>query len=160
ASPIFLFADPVRLEQILGNLINNAVKFTPQGGHIWVTATEGGDGGDGGDGNGVSVSIRDDGDGIAADAIGRVFDLFMQGNTSLDRAQGGLGIGLTLVRGLVELHGGTIDAKSDGAGRGSEFIVRLPVQDGPAHAEPRRPWATSTTLRACWTPRRSGTWTQ
>ena len=143
ASPIFLFADPVRLEQILGNLINNAVKFTPQGGHIWVTATEGGDGGDGGDGNGVSVSIRDDGDGIAADAIGRVFDLFMQGNTSLDRAQGGLGIGLTLVRGLVELHGGTIDAKSDGAGRGSEFIVRLPVQDGPAHAEPRRPVARS-----------------
>jgi len=132
AAPIVLFADPVRLEQIIGNLINNAVKFTPQGGHIWVTATEGGDG------DGVSVSIRDDGDGIAADAIDRVFDLFMQGNTALDRAQGGLGIGLSLVRGLVELHGGTIEAQSDGPGRGSEFVVRLPVQDG--HAEPpRRP---------------------
>jgi PAS domain S-box-containing protein len=137
AAPIVLFADPVRLEQIFGNLINNAVKFTPQGGHIWVAATDG----DGGD---VSVSIRDDGDGIAADVLSRVFDLFMQGNASLDRAQGGLGIGLTLVRGLVELHGGTIEVKSDGPGRGSEFIVRLPVQDGAAHAEPpQRPVARS-----------------
>ena len=125
-APVVMVADPVRLEQVIGNLVHNAVKFTPQGGHISVRTTVN----DGG--TEVAISIRDDGDGIASDALPRVFDRFVQGNTSLDRAQGGLGIGLSLVRGLVELHGGTIEAKSDGPGRGSEFIVRLPLDGLPA----------------------------
>jgi len=125
-TPVVLFADPVRLEQVIGNLVNNAVKFTPHAGHIWVSAAlTNGD-------KDVQVSVRDDGDGIAADVLPLVFDLFMQGNTSFDRTQGGLGIGLSLVRGLVELHGGSIEAKSDGPGTGSEFIVRLPLADGAA----------------------------
>jgi CheY-like chemotaxis protein/two-component sensor histidine kinase len=134
-APVVLFADPLRLEQVIGNLVHNAVKFTPHGGHIWVTtqlAT---------DGREVRVRIRDDGDGIAAEALPRVFEMFMQGNTSLERAQGGLGIGLTLVRGLVELHAGRIEAKSDGPGSGSEFVVTLPVVDGPAAQEAAPPVA-------------------
>ena len=125
-TPVVLFADPVRIEQVIGNLVHNAVKFTSHGGHIWIAATAHNGGKE------VRVSIRDDGDGIAADQLPTVFDLFMQGNSSLDRAQGGLGIGLTLVRGLVELHRGTIEVKSDGPGRGSEFIIRLPVLEAPA----------------------------
>ncbi|HEV2672177.1 MAG TPA: chemotaxis protein CheB [Gemmatimonadales bacterium] len=126
ATPVVLFADPVRIEQIIGNLLQNAIKFTPQGGHITIRAALV-------DGKReIRISVRDDGDGIAADALPRVFDLFMQRNSSLDRAQGGLGIGLTLVRGLVELHGGTTEARSDGAGLGSEFVVRLPLLDVPA----------------------------
>src|SRR2546423_5458761 len=131
--PVVLFADPVRLEQVIGNLVNNAVKFTPQSGHIWVTATLASDARE------VRINVRDDGDGISAEALPRVFDLFMQGNTSLDRAQGGLGIGLSLVRGLVELHGGTIQAKSDGPGSGSEFIITLPLPDTAPALEPTEP---------------------
>jgi len=127
--PVVMLADPVRLEQVIGNLVHNAVKFTPQGGHVWVRATVDDDG------KAFRISIRDDGDGIAGDVLPRVFDLFMQGNTSFDRAQGGLGIGLSLVRGLVELHRGTIEAKSAGPGTGSEFIVRLPLEDIPAAAQ-------------------------
>jgi two-component system CheB/CheR fusion protein len=131
-APVIMLADPVRLEQIIGNLVHNAVKFTPQSGHITVRVTVD-------NGKDVRISVRDDGDGIAPDALPHVFDLFMQGNTSLDRAQGGLGIGLTLVRGLVELHGGTIEAKSDGAGLGSEFVARLPLIDAPAVASAPAP---------------------
>ncbi|HWC73148.1 MAG TPA: chemotaxis protein CheB [Gemmatimonadales bacterium] len=127
-APVVLYADPVRLEQVIGNLVHNAIKFTPQNGHITIRAASL----DRGDKKEVEISVRDDGDGIESDTLPRVFDLFMQGNTSLDRAQGGLGIGLTLVRGLVEMHGGTVEAKSDGAGLGSEFIVRLPVLEVPA----------------------------
>ena len=134
ADPIVMVADPLRLEQVVGNLVHNAVKFTTQGGHIWVSA-------DLTDGKGVSICVRDDGDGIEADQLSRVFDMFVQGNTSLDRAQGGLGIGLTLVRGLVELHGGTIEAKSDGPGTGSEFSVWLPLGDGSAVRETPQPVA-------------------
>jgi len=129
-APIVLFADPVRLEQVLGHLVHNAVKFTPQGGHISVTATQSSDGRE------VRITVRDDGDGISADALPRVFDLFMQENTSLERAQGGLGIGLSLVRGLVELHGGSLQAKSDGPGTGSEFVITLPVIDAPEAPRP------------------------
>jgi len=134
-TPVVLFADPVRLEQVLGNLVHNALKFTAQGGHIAVRAAMDGDGdGDGAAGRAreVMITVRDDGDGMSAEALPHVFDLFMQGNTSLDRAQGGMGIGLTLVRGLVELHGGSVEAKSDGTGLGSEFIVRLPLGAVPA----------------------------
>lgn len=133
ATPVVLYADPVRLEQILGNLVHNAVKFTPPRGHIWVTASV-----DQGERT-VSISVRDDGDGIAPDALARVFDMFVQGNSSMERAQGGLGIGLTLVRGLVELHGGTIEARSDGPGNGSEFMVTLPLEDVPPDAKRPEP---------------------
>jgi len=134
--PVELDADPTRLEQIFGNLLANASKFTPEGGHLWVTA-EPADEEDGG-AREVSVRIRDDGIGMAPETLPRVFDLFMQGDRSLERARGGLGIGLTLVRRLVELHGGRVEAHSAGPGEGSEFVVRLPVLPaGDAKAEGR-----------------------
>ncbi len=117
---LVLEGDATRLEQVFSNLLRNAVKFTPQGGHIDVTA------GRGAIGEAV-VRVRDDGIGIAAELLPRVFDLFTQGEQALDRAGAGLGIGLTLVRSLVELHGGRVEARSDGPGRGSELEVRLPL---------------------------------
>jgi signal transduction histidine kinase/DNA-binding response OmpR family regulator len=116
--PVCLAADPARLEQILANLLNNAAKYTDPGGRISLNAICQGDQ--------VAIHVRDSGVGIPEHLLPRVFDLFMQGDRSLDRAQGGLGIGLTLVRSLVEMHGGNVEAKSEGLGRGSEFIVRLP----------------------------------
>jgi CheY-like chemotaxis protein len=112
-------ADSVRLAQIVANLLNNAAKYTEDGGRISLSA--------GRDGNHVLVSVRDSGIGIPVDVLPRVFDLFAQADRTYHRAQGGLGIGLTLVRTLVELHGGSVTAKSDGLGQGSEFIVRLPI---------------------------------
>jgi signal transduction histidine kinase/CheY-like chemotaxis protein len=117
--PLFVDADPVRLEQVIINLVNNAARYTPPNGHIAVTATrEAGE---------AVLHVRDDGIGIHASVLPHVFDLFTQGDRSLARSEGGLGIGLTIVRNLVELHGGTITAQSEGPGRGSEFIVRLPL---------------------------------
>jgi PAS domain S-box-containing protein len=116
--PLFLEADPVRLGQVLANLLNNAAKYTEEEGQIWLTARR--------DGPHAVISIRDNGTGIPDDMLLKVFDLFTQAERTYDRAQGGLGIGLTLVRSLVEMHGGNVEAKSDGPGRGSEFIVRLP----------------------------------
>ena len=117
--PVWLEADPVRLAQVLGNLLNNSAKYTPDNGHIWLSGRcEGGE---------VVVRVRDTGVGIAADTLPRVFDLFMQADSSLGRSQGGLGIGLTLVRNLVEMHGGGVQAFSQGPGLGSEFVVRLPL---------------------------------
>ena len=139
ADPVTLYADPVRLEQVIGNLVHNAVKFTTHGGHIWVRGTVDG-------GERATISVRDDGDGIRAETLAHVFDLFVQGSTSLDRAQGGLGIGLTLVKGLVELHGGAVEAKSDGPGSGSEFIVHLPIEAVPE--EPARHEAAAGAIAA------------
>jgi PAS domain S-box-containing protein len=117
--PIYLQADPVRMAQVFSNLLNNAAKYTPAGGHIWLRAVRrGGD---------AFISVRDDGVGIACDALAHVFDMFRQLDGSLERAQGGLGIGLTLVRRLVELHDGTVNAQSEGLDKGSEFTVQLPV---------------------------------
>jgi PAS domain S-box-containing protein len=111
-------ADPVRLVQVLGNLLNNASKYTPEGGHIeLVVISEEQD---------VILHVKDNGIGIERDLLSRVFDLFTQSSRALDRAQGGLGIGLTLVRSLVELHGGEVSAVSEGIGKGSEFIISLP----------------------------------
>lgn len=111
-------ADSVRLAQVLENLLNNAAKYTPEGGRIWLTAER--------EGQEVVVRVRDTGIGIPADMLARVFDLFTQVDRTLDRAQGGLGIGLTLVKSLVELHGGTVQASSMGLNQGSEVVVRLP----------------------------------
>jgi signal transduction histidine kinase/DNA-binding response OmpR family regulator len=117
--PIRLVADPARLEQVLANLLNNAAKYTDPGGRIRLEV-ECND-------ETVAVHVRDTGVGIAPHLLPRVFELFMQGDRSLDRAQGGLGIGLTLVRSLVELHGGQVEVFSEGLGQGSDFVVRLPL---------------------------------
>ncbi|NIE62882.1 response regulator [Burkholderia sp. Ax-1719] len=121
--PLMLDADPVRLSQVVANLLNNAAKYTDPGGQIWLTAHVERDGDD----NRAVVSIRDNGMGISAAMLPKVFDLFIQGERTYSRAQGGLGIGLTLVRSLVELHGGSVEAISEGLGRGSEFVLRLPM---------------------------------
>jgi CheY-like chemotaxis protein/nitrogen-specific signal transduction histidine kinase len=132
ADPIMLDADPVRLAQIIGNLLNNAVKYTEPGGQIWLTARNQGDE--------AVISVRDTGVGIPADMLSRVFEMFSQVDHTLTRAQGGLGIGLTLTKSLVELHGGRIEAHSAGLGRGSEFIVSLPLMP---HSR-RRPVSSPT----------------
>jgi signal transduction histidine kinase len=117
---VIIEADPIRLAQVVANLLNNAAKYTKDGGHIEL-AVETGPGE-------TVIRVRDDGVGIAADLLPRVFDLFTQGDQSLARSEGGLGIGLTLVRSLVELHGGYVEGHSEGPGRGSEFVVRLPLK--------------------------------
>lgn len=114
--------DSVRLTQIFTNLLNNAAKYTSDNGQIWLAVRPGA--------NEVAVSVRDNGAGIPGELLGRVFDMFMQVDRLSDRGQGGLGIGLTLVKSLVELHGGRVAAKSGGRGRGSEFIVHLPLVKG------------------------------
>jgi signal transduction histidine kinase len=107
-------ADPARLAQVLANLLVNAAKYTPRGGRVWLTGWR--------EGREVVLSVRDNGSGIPADQLPRAFEMFGQ----LDSSQGGLGIGLALVKGLVETHGGRVEAKSEGAGKGCEFVVRLP----------------------------------
>ncbi|HSK76429.1 MAG TPA: chemotaxis protein CheB [Thermoanaerobaculia bacterium] len=153
--PVYLDADPTRMDQIFGNLLNNASKFTPSGGHLWVTAELAGDGREApGE---VVVRVRDDGAGMAPETLPRVFDLFMQEERSYDRAGGGLGIGLTLVRRLVELHGGSVEAHSEGLGKGSELVVRLPVslQRTPEpKPEPDGDTAGSTAAPGATSPRR------
>jgi PAS domain S-box-containing protein len=119
--PVRLVADPVRLAQVFSNLLNNAAKFTPAGGHIGLRAER--------SGPEVVVSVSDTGEGIPADLLPKVFDPFTQADRSIDRAQGGLGLGLALARSLVELHGGRVAVHSGGLGRGSEFVVRLPVAE-------------------------------
>jgi len=120
-APIYLRADPVRLSQVFSNLLNNAAKYTETGGKIEVTAAR--------DDGQVTVSIKDTGIGISRDVLPHVFEIFTQGKLALGRSQGGIGIGLSLVKGLVELHGGSVEAHSDGAGHGSEFVVRLPIAE-------------------------------
>ena len=112
-------ADPSRLEQVFVNLLNNAAKYTPEGGRIWVRATT--------EGNQAVVHVEDTGVGIPRDLLPRIFDLFTQAESSREQSQGGLGIGLSLVKNLVTLHGGSVQVRSDGAGKGSQFSVRLPL---------------------------------
>ncbi|MDB5341383.1 MAG: luxQ [Planctomycetaceae bacterium] len=119
--PIWLYADAGRLEQVVVNLLTNAAKFTEEGGHIWVTVQR--------EGDECLVRVRDSGVGITAALLPHIFDLFTQAERTLDRSQGGLGIGLALVQRLTELHGGKVEAHSD-VGQGTEFIVRLPVMAG------------------------------
>ncbi len=124
--PAFLDADATRLEQVFGNLLGNACKYSGAGSHISLSATRLPPDGLGSPPE-VIICVRDDGIGISPELLPHIFDLFVQSTRSLDRAHGGLGIGLTIVQRLVKLHGGSVEARSDGAGRGSEFIVRLPI---------------------------------
>lgn len=124
-------ADAMRLAQVIANLLNNSAKYTKNGGGIWLTAWREDD-------NAV-ISVRDNGMGIPSAVLPKVFDLFAQAERTYDRARGGLGIGLTLVRSLVELHGGRVEAMSEGAGKGSEFLVRLPLAEQLAPARHENP---------------------
>jgi CheY-like chemotaxis protein/anti-sigma regulatory factor (Ser/Thr protein kinase) len=117
--PVWLDADPTRLAQVFMNLLNNAAKYSDRGGRIRLTAEP--------HGGEVEVVVKDSGIGIPIDKLDSIFDLFSQVDRSLEKSQGGLGIGLSLVKRLVEMHGGTVEARSDGPGNGSEFVVRLQV---------------------------------
>jgi signal transduction histidine kinase/ActR/RegA family two-component response regulator len=132
---LWVNGDPTRLEQVLSNLLGNAVKYTLPGGRIDVTLWR--------EADQAALAIGDNGVGIDGGTLPNIFDLFHQADRTLNRAKGGLGIGLTLVRSLVELHGGTVAARSDGLGRGSEFIVRLPLVSIPE----------SVSASACLAPR-------
>jgi two-component system CheB/CheR fusion protein len=126
--PLVLEADPIRLVQLLTNLLHNATKYTPAGGRIrlgW--SREGGE---------AVVRLRDSGRGIDPRLLPHVFDAFVQAEQSLERTQGGLGVGLTVVRRLVQMHGGSVEAHSEGPGKGSEFVVRLPLASGPPDVRP------------------------
>ena len=138
SQPIYLDADPIRLAQVVENLLNNACKFTPRSGRVRLTVER--------EGEYAVLRVRDSGIGIAADQLSRIFEMFVQVDTSLERTQGGLGIGLTLVKNLVEMHGGTVEARSPGAGLGSEFVVRLPVLTAYSRLAPREPPAAKPTL--------------
>jgi len=120
AQPIRIEADAVRIEQVVTNLLNNAAKYTMPGGHIWLRVDR--------EGHEAVVRVRDNGIGGPPDVLGRGFEPFVQSDGSLAHTEGGLGIGLTLVRSLVEMHGGTVEAHSPGLGQGSEFVVRLPLR--------------------------------
>jgi CheY-like chemotaxis protein len=125
-TPIYLDADPVRLAQVFSNLLNNAAKYMDRGGRIDVHAeSRGGE---------LRVTVRDTGRGIPPEALPRVFEMFTQVEPSPERGQGGLGIGLTLVKRLVELHGGKVEARSEGIGRGTEMSVQLAAAPAPAPA--------------------------
>ena len=137
--PVYIDADPIRMEQVVNNLLTNAIKYTPAGGQITVTVAP--------DDGHATLRVRDNGMGITPELLPRVFDLFTQAERALDRSQGGLGIGLTLVRALVEMHDGQVTVQSDGPGRGSEFVITLPRIKAPqpaAAAAPPRRVVTST----------------
>jgi PAS domain S-box-containing protein len=133
--PLQLSADPIRLAQVIGNLLTNASKFTRRGGNIRLQVER--------DGDEAVIRVTDNGIGIAPEQLHRIFDMFTQLDTSLERAVGGLGIGLSLVRSLVEMHGGTVSVQSDGVGRGAAFTVRLPLlaDVAPAAADAGDPGA-------------------
>jgi signal transduction histidine kinase len=124
AEPVWVDADATRLTQVIGNLLDNAVKFTDRGGRVEVHVA--------GAESGATVMVRDTGIGITADDLPRLFDVFVQGSPGLDRGRGGLGLGLALVKGLVEMHGGSVTAASAGPGQGATMTVRLPLADQAA----------------------------
>ena len=152
--PLYVDGDAVRVEQVLDNLLLNASKFTPNGGHVWVRLEcNAAHSSPPNSADWATITIRDDGSGIDSELLPLIFEPFVQGQQALDRRQGGLGIGLTLVKRLVELHGGSVEAASEGHGKGSEFRVHLPAvlpepaagvapsaqNTGPLHAQrPRR----------------------
>jgi PAS domain S-box-containing protein len=122
--PVPVIADPTRLSQVVGNLLQNSAKFTSRGGHTRVSVAV--------DGSEAVLRVADDGAGMEGGTLARLFQPFAQADQTLDRSKGGLGLGLALVKGLVELHGGRVSARSDGPGKGSEFLVRLPLDTGAA----------------------------
>ena len=129
--PLTLDADPARLVQVIGNLLNNACKFTDRGGRISLLVER--------DGEHAIIRVRDNGIGITTEQQGRIFGMFSQVDTSLERSRDGLGIGLTLVKTLAEQHGGSATVMSEGLGRGSEFVVRLPLLDPKSVTIPEKP---------------------
>ena len=137
--PVYLNADGARLAQVFGNLLNNSSKYTRANGTIWLTAERM-------DGD-VVVKVKDNGAGIPPDKLNSIFDMFMQVDRTAERSQGGLGIGLTLVKRLAEMHGGSIEARSDGEGKGSEFIVRLPVLEQTKLDTPSSDLGADSTLQ-------------
>jgi signal transduction histidine kinase/CheY-like chemotaxis protein len=138
--PVIVDADPVRMEQVINNLLTNAIKYTQPGGKIHLDVKE--------KDKDAIIRVRDNGMGIAPELLPRVFDLFTQADRALDRAQGGLGIGLTLVRSLVEMHDGQVVAHSDGPGKGSEFVITLPKTTCPLPAAtPLKPAAAVDPVR-------------
>jgi PAS domain S-box-containing protein len=136
--PLPVEGDFVRLAQVVGNLLTNAAKYTPEGGRVTVSAAS--------EHGQIVVRVRDTGEGIGRELLPQVFDLFTQAHRTIDRSQGGLGIGLTVVKRLVEMHGGEVAVTSEGPGRGSEFTVRLPRVEAPVIA-PRTPAADTQSLR-------------
>lgn len=124
AAPIALVVDPVRMTQVLVNLLNNSAKYTPPGGVIFLSAARRGEE--------IVIRVRDPGRGMTGDQLARVFEPFFQVQRRRDQPEGGLGLGLTLVRRLVELHGGAVEAKSEGLGKGTEVVIRLPASADPA----------------------------
>ena len=140
AEPLRLEADPARLAQIVTNLLTNAAKYTDEGGHISLTVERAG--------AEAVVKVRDTGVGIPAEMLPKVFDLFVQVDGSMEHSQGGLGIGLNLVRRLVELHGGRVEARSEGPGRGSEFSVRLPALPETKSIQRANGWVRARPVQA------------
>ncbi len=136
--PVPLDGDPTRLAQVFSNLLTNAAKYTDKAGRIALTAVQ--------DGGVVVVAVKDTGIGIPPEHLPKLFEIFSQVDSALERSQGGLGIGLSLVKGLVEMHGGTVEARSDGPGRGSEFVVRLPVAGGSTASTARQPGGGETVV--------------
>lgn len=139
AQPIYLDADPARMHQIIGNLLHNAAKFTERGGSVALIVEP--------EPAHVNIRVRDSGIGISAEQLPRVFELFVQADTSLGRAESGVGIGLALVKQLVEMHGGTVAVTSPGLGQGSEFVVRLPTITAPTSLARATPPVASTAER-------------
>ena len=138
--PVWVDGDAVRLTQVIANLLNNAAKYQEDGGRIRIEAAR--------EGDSALVRVRDEGIGMAPEILARVFEPFMQADHSLHRSHGGLGLGLSLVRSLVELHGGSVEARSDGLGRGSEFVVRLPARAAAGHGGVRVAPARHPTITA------------
>jgi two-component system CheB/CheR fusion protein len=127
AEPLYVDGDAARLQQVSVNLLSNAAKYTPRGGHVALRVNR--------QGNQATIVVSDDGLGIPKEMLESAFELFVQSRRTLDRAEGGLGVGLTLVRGLVTKHGGVVHARSDGEGRGSDFEVQLPLVAAPSLKE-------------------------
>ena len=141
ARPLPVSGDAVRLQQMVVNLLTNAAKYTPAGGSVKVIASR--------DGDEAEIRVRDTGIGIQPDMLERIFELFVQADPGLDRSEGGMGVGLTLVRTIVQRHGGRVTARSDGLNRGSEFVVQLPLSRAPllAAAKPVDPSPSGRTAR-------------
>ncbi|HEY4186521.1 MAG TPA: chemotaxis protein CheB [Polyangia bacterium] len=141
APPLTVEGDPARLQQILVNLLSNAIKYTPRDGHVSLRVTR--------EGEQAVLRVKDDGVGIRPDMLHSVFDLFVQSRSTLDRAAGGLGVGLTLVRSLTAMHGGTVTAHSEGDGKGSEFVLRLPLGSQPTPSLPSDGGGTEDAPHIC-----------